>query len=157
MGVKVSSSTNNSCSCLRTAKQYNQLNVANHTRHIMSESRVPMTMRDFFFDDPFFKSSWDNFDQVRDRMFQESRDMWKKFDEDFRSMVCMSNNIMIDSDIQEKKNAEVMASGSNFDRQNSLTKWENDWMFPRRWMLPSLKSEFKDMNMFKEKDSEVIE
>merc|ERR1719245_1290632 len=42
------------------------------------------------------------------------------------------------------------------ERQNSLAKWENGWMFPRRWMLPSLSSEFKDMNIFKEKDSEVI-
>merc|ERR1712240_424289 len=127
------------------------------TKTKMADSRVPMTMRDFFFDDPFFKSSWDNFDQVRERMFQESRDMWKKFDEDFRSMACMSNNIMIDSDIQEKKSTEVKSSeNKSLDRQNSLAKWENGWMFPRRWMLPSLKSEFKDVNMFKEKDSEVI-
>merc|ERR1712198_718425 len=130
----------------------------NSSRNKMAESRVPMTMRDFFFDDPFFKSSWDNFDQVRERMFQESRDMWKKLDENFRSMACMSNNIMIDSDIQEKKNTEVKSSSENrsLDRQNSLAKWENGWMFPRRWMLPSLKSEFKDMDLFKEKDSEVI-
>merc|ERR1712240_126005 len=127
------------------------------TKTKMADSRVPMTMRDFFFDDPFFKSSWDNFDQVRERMFQESRDMWKKFDEDFRSMACMSNNIMIDSDIQKKKSTEVKSSENrSLDRQNSLAKWENGWMFPRRWMLPSLKSEFKDMNIFKEKDSEVI-
>merc|ERR1711951_109656 len=124
----------------------------------MAESRVPMTMRDFFFDDPFFKSSWDNFDQVRERMFQESRDMWKKFDQDFRDMACMSNNIMIDSGMQQKKNSSevAVAEGKSLDRQNSLTKWENGWMFPRRWMLPSLSSEFKDMNIFKEKDSEVI-
>merc|ERR1712219_76892 len=128
------------------------------TRHIMSESRVPMTMRDFFFDDPFFKSSWDNFDQVREKMFEESRDMWKKFDQDFRDMACMSNNIMIDSGMQQKKNSSevAVAEGKSLDRQNSLTKWENGWMFPRRWMLPSLKSEFKDMDLFKEKDSEVI-
>merc|ERR1711973_709434 len=127
------------------------------TKTKMADSRVPMTMRDFFFDDPFFKSSWDNFDQVRERMFQESRDMWKKFDQDFRDMACMSNNIMIDSDVQEKKSSEVKSSENrSLDRQNSLAKWENGWMFPRRWMLPSLKSEFKDMDLFKEKDSEVI-
>merc|ERR1711976_121287 len=63
----------------------------------MSGSRVPVTMRDFFFDDPFFKNSWDDFDKVRDAMFTESRDMWKKFDEDFRNMACMSNNIMLES------------------------------------------------------------
>merc|ERR1712107_83680 len=70
---------------------------------MMQESRVPMTMRDFFFDDPFFKSSWEDFDKVREKMFQESRDMWKKFDMDFRDMACMSNNIMADSDIQRRR------------------------------------------------------
>merc|ERR1711944_44130 len=59
----------------------------------MAESKVPVTMRDFFFDDPFFKRSWDDFDKVRDAMFNESRDMWKRFDEDFRDSACMKNNI----------------------------------------------------------------
>merc|ERR1712062_51367 len=63
----------------------------------MAQSRVPVTMRDFFFDDPFFKNSWEDFDKVRNAMFTESRDMWKKFDDDFRNMACMSNNIMLES------------------------------------------------------------
>jgi len=116
-----------------------------------------MTMRDFFFDDPFFKSSWEDFDKVREKMFQESRDMWKKFDQDFRDMACMSNNIMVDSAVQQRKSTETKSSeDKSLARQNSLTKWENGWMFPRRWMLPSLSSGFGDMNLFKEKDSEVI-
>jgi len=123
----------------------------------MADSRVPMTMRDFFFDDPFFKSSWEDFDKVREKMFQESRDMWKKFDQDFRDMACMSNNIMVDSAVQQRKSTETKSSeDKSLARQNSLTKWENGWMFPRRWMLPSLSSGFGDMNLFKEKDSEVI-
>merc|ERR1712035_132150 len=130
-----------------------------------------MTMRDFFFDDPFFKSSWDDFDNVRNKMFGESRDMWKRFDEDFRNMACMSNNIMLNSSssseekkqeqssssVTEKKEASSSSSENRLmERQNSLEKWENGWMFPRRWMLPSLKSEFKDMNLFQSKDSDVI-
>merc|ERR1712107_559638 len=74
------------------------------THRIMSGSRVPVTMRDFFFDDPFFKSSWDDFDKVREAMFQESRDMWKKFDDDFRNMACISNNM----DIFKSKDTEVI-------------------------------------------------
>merc|ERR1711874_775199 len=58
----------------------------------MAQSRVPVTMRDFFFDDPFFKNSWEDFDKVRNAMFTESRDMWKKFDDDFRNMACMSKS-----------------------------------------------------------------
>jgi len=141
-----------------------------------------MTMRDFFFDDPFFKSTWDDFDQVKGKMFEEPRDMWKKFDDDFRNMACMSNNIMLNSSslsdelkkesVEKKESSSVsstekkessssdsgarLGSGFQLDRQNSLEKWENGWMFPRRWMLPSLKHEFKDMNLFQSKDSEVI-
>jgi len=139
-------------------------------------------MRDFFFDDPFFKSTWDDFDQVKGKMFEEPRDMWKKFDDDFRNMACMSNNIMLNSSslsdelkkesVEKKESSSVsstekkessssdsgarLGSGFQLDRQNSLEKWENGWMFPRRWMLPSLKHEFKDMNLFQSKDSEVI-
>merc|ERR1711922_130275 len=125
----------------------------------------PTTMRDFFFDDPFFKSSWDDFDTVREKMHQESRDMWKKFDDDFRNMACMSNNIMLNDSSSSNSNMPSSSKSSSnessdnrmlLDRQTSLDKWENGWMFPRRWMLPSLKNEFKDMNLFQSKDSEVI-
>merc|ERR1711931_243952 len=151
-------------------------------RNKMADSRVPMTIRDFFFDDPFFKSSWEDFDKVRERMLEESRDRWKKFDEEFRNMACMSNNIMLKSSAdnmekssqrslserrmssssssQKKESSSLTSSSENrgglLDRQTSLDKWENGWMFPRRWMLPSLKNEFKDMNLFQSKDSEVI-
>merc|ERR1712200_79410 len=112
--------------------------------------RVPMTIRDFFFDDPFFKSSWEDFDKVRDRM--------KKLDEEFRNMACMSNNIMLKSSAdnmekssqrslserrmssssssQKKESSSLTSSSENrgglLDRQTSLDKWENGWMFPRR-------------------------
>merc|ERR1712219_105214 len=85
-------------------RQYNQHQIISQTNIFlkMSGSRVPVTMRDFFFDDPFFKNSWEDFDKVRDAMFTESRDMWKKFDDDFRNMACMSNNIMLESDHQNQ-------------------------------------------------------
>jgi hypothetical protein len=83
----------------------------------MAEKRVPMTMRDFFFDDPFFKSSWEDFDRVRDAMFQESRDMWKRFDEDFRQMACMSNNIMLDSEQREERQRLEQSNSSSSRRE----------------------------------------
>ncbi len=58
---------------------------------------VPMTLRDFFFDDPYFQSSWHDYDRMRRTMFQEPRDMWKRFDDDFRQLACMANNIMVDT------------------------------------------------------------
>merc|ERR1712062_892272 len=110
----------------------------------MAQSRVPVTMRDFFFDDPFFKNSWDDFDKVRDAMFTESRDMWKKFDEDFRNMACMSNNIMLESPSDTEKESVTTAAinkdARSLMRQDSKSRWENGWMFPRKWMLPALTS-----------------
>jgi len=125
----------------------------------MDQSRVPVTMRDFFFDDPFFKNSWDDFEKVRERMFAESRENWKKFDEDFRNMSCMSNNIMLESSQQEgsKENKAAGNEARDLMRQDSKTRWENGWMFPRKWMLPALKTDMmKDLDLFKSKDNEVI-
>merc|ERR1712227_117810 len=128
----------------------------------MSGSRVPVTMRDFFFDDPFFKNSWEDFDKVRDAMFTESRDMWKKFDDDFRNMACMSNNIMLESDSQQQQQEAISnntesSSNRSLMRQDSKSRWENGWMFPRRWMLPALNTDFpNNMDIFKSKDNEVI-
>ena len=125
----------------------------------MDQSRVPVTMRDFFFDDPFFKNSWDDFEKVRERMFAESRENWKKFDEDFRNMSCMSNNIMLESSQQEgsKENNTAGNEARDLMRQDSKTRWENGWMFPRKWMLPALKTDMmKDLDLFKSKDNEVI-
>ena len=122
----------------------------------MSASRVPVTMRDFFFDDPFFKNSWEDFDRVRDAMFTESREKWLKFDEDFRNMACMSNNIMLESSPETDKKEE-MSDPRSLVRQDSKSRWESGWMFPRRWMLPALNTDFPtSMELFKTKDSEVI-
>jgi len=119
----------------------------------MAESRVPVTMRDFFFDDPFFKNSWEDFDKVRGAMFNESRDSWKKFDEDFRQMACMNNNIMLEPPVEgevSKGEARSLA------RQDSKSRWDEGWMFPRKWMLPSLNAPLKQMDLFNSKDTEVI-
>merc|ERR1712064_86668 len=89
----------------------NNAEAAKQIHKEMAQSRVPVTMRDFFFDDPFFKNSWDDFDKVRDRMFSESRDMWKRFDDDFRNMACMSNNIMLESDHQKQQQSIIDETG----------------------------------------------
>jgi HSP20 family molecular chaperone IbpA len=137
---------------------YNPQTVANKKTEEESEKMentpVPVTVRDFFFEDPFFKTSWADFEQVREAMFQESRDMWKKFDEDFRQMACMSSSVsMSEKQNEEPQNVE---GDKALQRQDSLSKWENSWMFPRRWMMPSLRSELGNLDLFKGKDSEVI-
>merc|ERR1711963_874648 len=101
----------------------------------MAEAKVPVTMRDFFFDDPFFKRSWDDFDKVRDAMFQESRDMWKRFDEDFRDSACMKNNIMLEPGMELGKELSKEEARS-LARQDSKARYEEGWMFPRQAARP---------------------
>merc|ERR1712107_438678 len=125
------------------------------SRENMSGSRVPVTMRDFFSDDPFFKHGWDDFDKVRDAMFQESRDMWKRFDEDFRDSACMKNNIMLEPGMELGKELSKEEARS-LARQDSKARYEEGWMFPRRWMLPSLNAPLKQLDLFNSKDSELI-
>merc|ERR1712025_340647 len=99
---------------------------------------------------------------VRDAMFTESRDMWKKFDDDFRNMACMSNNIMLEHSGSGNQQEGITNSTNNNEnrslmRQDSKSRWENGWMFPRRWMLPALNTDFpSNMDIFKDEDNEVI-
>jgi len=44
---------------------------------------VPINMRDSFSKDPFFSSTWDEFDQMRSDMMTRSKDFWSKVDTDF--------------------------------------------------------------------------
>merc|ERR1712186_26419 len=67
----------------------------------MASSRVPVTLRDFFFDDDFFKSTWDDFEKVRENMFRESRDMWKKVEEEFNRMESSMASNMLQSSSQQ--------------------------------------------------------
>merc|ERR1712066_149434 len=68
----------------------------------------------------------------------------------------MSNNIMLESSPETDKK-EVVSDPRSLVRQDSKSRWESGWMFPRRWMLPALNTDFPtSMELFKTKDSEVI-
>ena len=137
----------------------------------MAESRVPVTLRDFFFDDPFFRSTWDDFEKVREMMFQESRDMWRRFEEDFKKMeASMSSNMLTNnysssmekSSSTEKKEVKESSSKSESTKTDgrpvtSLMR-SDSWGFPRRWMFPSIFSRdwAKEYDLFQTKDSDVI-
>ena len=48
-----------------------------------SKDMVPINMRDPFWKDPFFSSTWDEFDKMRNDMMSRSKTFWSKVDEDF--------------------------------------------------------------------------
>jgi len=48
----------------------------------MSRDLVPISIRDPFFKDPFFSSTWDEFDKMRQDMMARSKDFWGRVDTD---------------------------------------------------------------------------
>merc|ERR1711963_722496 len=58
--------------------------IANKSANKMSSSRdmVPISIRDPFFKDPFFSSTWEEFDKMRQDMISSSKDFWGKVDKD---------------------------------------------------------------------------
>ena len=53
----------------------------------MPQHKVPVTMRDFFWDDPFFSNVWEDFDRLRNSIWKESRDMFSRFERENRSSI----------------------------------------------------------------------
>jgi len=87
----------------------------------MPETRVPMTLRDSFLQDDFFKSAWEDMETFRSKFFKNSSSSMK--------MIENNNNV----------------------ENKSVSKFDDDfggWMMPRKWMLPSLNDEkfFKSDN-----------
>merc|ERR1719150_1457343 len=98
----------------------------------MPETRVPMTLRDQFLQDPFFKSAWDDMEKFRSSFFQRS---------------------------SSAKSVENTAA-TNTSAEKSLAKVDDDgfggWLLPRKWMLPSLLDDESMMQNMKMSDSGVI-
>lgn len=49
----------------------------------MSRDMVPINMRDPFMKDPFFSSTWEEFDKMKHDMMERSKNFWEKVDKDF--------------------------------------------------------------------------
>jgi len=102
---------------------------------ITETTRVPMTLREHFFDDPFFSSSWNDMDNFRKQFFEESSRISERFGEDFHSS---------DSKTQNSKSSAV----NSFD--DSI--FSKNWLSPQRWMIPRDSEGFFNS----EKDSNLI-
>merc|ERR1711994_909766 len=100
-----------------------------------------------------FKSTWDDFEVVRENMFKESREMWKRFEENFGSLETSSSRSLLQSSAIEKDLKEEMRVAKKKGNDERF-----GWMMPRRWMMPSMFNNafFKQLEMFDSNDKEVI-
>lgn len=112
--------------------------------------RVPVTLRDHFWRDPFFSSNWEDFDKIRQQMIEESKQMWSKFDDDFKDMT-NSSSLSSSSTLRTSSKSDHLSS-SNGEKEKSL--WPNRFSHH----IPSVFSDFGDIpsSSFITKDDQII-
>ena len=109
---------------------------------------VPITLRDFFWQDPFFSTNWDDFSGLQQQMVEETKQFWDRCDRQLKRLESGGEATTSSKQCEASKDAEEFGS----------------WMFPRRLMrLPSLFSEertkdivIKDVQTIKVRDDEKV-
>eukprot|EP00092_Neocalanus_flemingeri_P094321 GFUD01119922.1.p1 GENE.GFUD01119922.1~~GFUD01119922.1.p1 ORF type:complete len:418 (-),score=141.57 GFUD01119922.1:51-1304(-) len=112
----------------------------------MPETRVPMTLRDHFLQDPFFSSSWSDMDKVKEHFSQQAQKMSKRFEDNW-SKHESSETSNFKTESGKETNSPMVPSVDSVMTRN--------WMLPRKWMLPKL---FEDdfSSLLDMKDSNLI-
>merc|ERR1712012_1291739 len=106
----------------------------------MARSGVPVTIRNFLNDDPFFKNTWEDFDKLTEGMFSEPRNTWYRFGQDFRNHTSSSMQKSSQQTFSREKMKESTKENSSMTRHNSNSRQGNGCMTPQSWMLPGLNS-----------------
>ena len=75
------------------------------------DSRVPMTLRDSFFNDDFFRNSWEDFDALRQQMMSESQSFWKRAEQEMKMLESSS------SAMQQQQ----QSSSSRYEQRDQFT------------------------------------
>merc|ERR1712008_29996 len=112
----------------------------------MTETTVPMTLRDHFIQDSFLNSSWSDMGKVREHFSQQSQIMSKRFEDSWSKSL--------------NENAEKGISSSVLPSSGSSTF--GNLLMPRNWMMPKLfdekmtpMAEMKDSNLISMKNDET--
>jgi len=97
---------------------------------------VPITLRDFFWQDPYFSTNWDDFDSLHKQMLEETKNFWGKFDRQLKRL----------------ESHEETSAKQDANKEDD----EDSWIFPRRLMrLPSLFNEEKAKDLIMRDDQTI--
>lgn len=114
---------------------------------------VPMTMRDMFWDDPFFASNFRGFDRFRDEMLEQSRNIWSNFDRQLQQSSTTESN----SSIKETTTKKEVSSKTEKNGSSSSTSLAPiPPMFPRQFLRMFSEDFPTDFTRSRFTDTEVI-
>lgn len=113
----------------------------------MALRTVPLTRRDFFWEDPFFSNVWEDFDRMRQEIWQESRDFFNRFDrfdkqdealkkdtESLKSSMLESSRAKKYSKMMEKSTSSKNEISRDFDDFGDFGDFGK--FTSRRWLMP---------------------
>ncbi len=112
--------------------------------------RVPITLRDLFWQDPFFSSNWDDFSKLHDEMMAETRSIWAKFDQQLKHFEAKTPEPLPEDAKAPGKSTKIAKK----KRQQNVNIHSviAGWLFPKRsfMRLPSIFNEESSKDMFKD-------
>ncbi len=135
--MKTESSSSSSFSTSVTSSSKNGVagaaggNATTSVQAASAPSRVPLTLRDYFFQDPFFRNAWEDFDKIQQEMMRQSQEFWSRVRQDNLALMGESDNDFF----KETGEAATAAASTPF-------------LFPRRWMLPRFLSRDESDKLF---------
>merc|ERR1719245_1762122 len=104
-----------------------------------------MTLRDSFFNDDFFRNSWEDFDKLRQQMMTESQNFWRRAEQEMKMLESSSSSAMQQQSSSSSSSNAVRkeSSSSSSGGANPTDLMRSDSMlvpsmFPRRWMMPRM-------------------
>merc|ERR1712038_768417 len=133
--------------------QQNQINSQDFIQIKMatgsSESRVPMTLRDSFFNDDFFRNSWEDFDKLRQQMMTESQNFWRRAEQEMKMLESSSSSAMqqqqssssSSNTVRKESSSSTSGTTSGVGAPRDLMRSDSmlvPSIFPRRWMMPRM-------------------
>ena len=101
------------------------------------DSQVPITLRDTFFNDDFFRNSWEDFDKMRQQMTAESQNFWKRAEQEMKMLETSASSAMqqsssSSSNAAQKESSSATSGARDLMRSDSMLVPS---IFPRRWMM----------------------
>ncbi|XP_040568279.1 uncharacterized protein [Lepeophtheirus salmonis] len=91
-----------------------------------NSSRVPVTLRDFFWNDPFFSSTWDDFHKVQEEMMKRSQEVFEKFQEDVKKMDSNMNSSRSSYSVQQESSSSGKKESSSADKKDSSSSMTSE-------------------------------
>ncbi len=74
---------------------------------------VPITLRDFFWQDPFFSTNWNDFGNLHETMLKETKLLWNQFDQQIKALE--------GNEEKTKEISEAAKSGTEVAKETMMT------------------------------------